>query len=899
MKKKLFLFLGLGLIVLLFAACESSNLVNVTFDAKNGSAVTVIDYSKQIEAGGDVYVTEPTTTPANSGKGFLGWYTAASGGDLYQFASTKLTKSITIYAHWNDGPTISWYTKGAGNIASSTADVAAAPTVTKAGFKLEGWYHGLSGKTIYDNIPASFPLSVAENTTYYAYWEPLNSATVNWSHDETYYTSISDSAVIVLNPLTWEWSHEQSFIGLLSTSLYGDEVAWDKAIADGVADYAGDFSKINSGEYGIMKLDYAYYLLGATAYPEDANGDDHIIDGVFDRQVAIEASSSIWTYHLNSNIKFQNGDPVNADTYEYSLKQYLDPVLLNSRSNSYYRTADNKTGYPIKNAFEYFSEDTTWDNVGFTKIDDLSFSIEFNEPVSQMTAMGFGDIRLVHPATYEASLDSERKSSNYGTPVNKFVSYGAYIMKSWDEGQKFVFNKNYDYINKERILYKSYEYTILPSSTPLAAKDLFLSGGLSVLGLNKDFYADFAERENIYRDYSGFAGYLIVNTDNKATHPGILYDIRFRQALLLGLDREYYATNEYAPNLANLLPIPVEIRSYAEDPDPYVESGQHLDLLEELGIPADSTGYLPQRAKELFTAAYNDWIADGNVGKVSLRLLTENDDFSIDMSNGFKRLLEGVFGTDKLEIFLDIRESTVYALATRSHDFDLLFNSVGFGSSSGLQDAYPFIGLIPAFIGASSFGLNSPYEDEAHMPAYIKELQSTYVDGYSDLVDEIVSVDFTNLYAYLTDLIDSESDAYFPAWDNIYELLIAVEDDPETEEDETKEAGWLVGCWFDFIDPYSELSKGFWDSDTSEPYEGANIDIYNWVAALERIFYKWVPLIPVVGRSSATLYADSITILWPDYSEIWGWGPGACRFINTDPEFANGIYVAAANTYIK
>ena len=72
---------------------EILNPVTVTFDPQNGSAVS----AATVEQG--TTVAKPAD-PTRSGYTFRGWYTAATGGSLWNFATGAVTANTTLYAHW-------------------------------------------------------------------------------------------------------------------------------------------------------------------------------------------------------------------------------------------------------------------------------------------------------------------------------------------------------------------------------------------------------------------------------------------------------------------------------------------------------------------------------------------------------------------------------------------------------------------------------------------------------------------------------------------------------------------------------------------------------------------------------------------------------------------------------
>jgi oligopeptide transport system substrate-binding protein len=72
---------------------------------------------------------------------------------------------------------------------------------------------------------------------------------------------------------------------------------------------------------------------------------------------------------LNESLTWQDGTPINADTYIYSMQQYLNPDMKNYRANNYY-TGD----YAIAGASGYFhsgeiANQENYSNAGYTVAD--------------------------------------------------------------------------------------------------------------------------------------------------------------------------------------------------------------------------------------------------------------------------------------------------------------------------------------------------------------------------------------------------------------------------------------------------------------------------------------------------------------------------------------------------
>jgi len=867
MIKKLILAVSTLLLALVLVACGGKKTVE--FDTQGGSAVASVEVSK------NETVAMPDD-PTKDGLTFVGWYTDEDGDDEFNF-TTPITKNTTLYAVWTDEVLVRFDDRVLGvldakQFLGTTGGNATKPAdPVREGYTFEGWYTTKAGLTWLEEEPVSFPLAVSESTNLYAYWEPVNSKDVDYSKDQTYFTSLDSSSTLILSPLENKWSHESDFLDLMSTQLYSTEVDWDLAVEQGVAEYPGDFSNIFSadnpdGEFNIEALDYHNILVGATHFPIDSNGDEHLTaDGSYDRDAAATFKDTEWTIKIRDDIYFETGKNVTAADYEYTLKQFLDQTQNNYRANLFYKTEENKNGSPIVNSYEYFTGTADWDSVGFEVLDDYSFKVSFSEPISQSEAVGFADnIRLVEETAYEASLTADGTSSTYGTPESPYVSYGEYLIKSWDENQSLVFNKNYDYVLKGTVNYKSYNYQIVDDLST------------SVLGLTNDYYAKYAEDDNLYKSWDGYPQYLVINTadakvDNADERPEILFDVNFRQALLYGFNRTEYATSIYAPNTATVLPVPLDTKSYIQDKLYYSASPNHLAVLESLGIDASSNGYIPTKAKQLFDTAYADWLAAGNTGKITIELLTDNDDFSLSLTTYVKNSYEELFGADKFEMVLDSKEQSAVSQDLANWDFDISLNSIGFGSSVGVFWQYPAIAFMGDIIGGGDLGLSQPYDASTE-------------SGYgSYLFDTEITIDLTNTYNFLDAMgEDKMIEDELTGHKKIYDFLKASVDE---ETGETKAAGIYQGDLYSLAIILLTEDTPF-DGSAKEPFSGATVDTWAITAAFEEVFFGNPTVIPTVTRSSATVYADNVKIDWPAYSTAFGWGSARYRYLTTDPDFA-------------
>jgi oligopeptide transport system substrate-binding protein len=945
------------------------------------------------------------------------------------------SSSISQAPSSTSATTVTFDSKGGSAVAPAAVNVngtLAAPTApTRPGYRFGGWFKGRPGLTWLEPAPVSFPLTVRASETLYAYWEPLNSKTISYTNAETYFTSLSIDTGAIFNPMTYQYNHEDSIMGDMSTSLYSTEVDWDLAISQGVADFIGDFSKIESGEFSVDSLDFSNILIGATSFPKDIDGDDFTVDGKYDRLIAAQTGRSQWIFEMRNDIFFENGTRVDASVVEYSLKQYLDPIQANRRSTGYYqRVGTQDSGVPILNAeayrFQTAEAPVAWSTVGFEKFADNPFKFKITtwKNISQAAAVGFGNIRLVEPTIYQASL-TNGANSTYGTPANPFVSYGAYLIKSWSDNQRIVLNKNFDFVRRDLINYKSivYEFT----ASPAANVQLFEAGQLSQTGLLGADFVKYAENPGIKFSWSGYPQYMIVNYAPSRQASGgyvksaITQDARFRQALFFAFDRDTYTSTIYTPNASSVLPVPANIKAYLEDPLAYAESPQHLANLSEFGIPSGTNGYLPQRAVQLFEAALADFKAANPsfTGPINLRLVALEGVLNVQLTTFVKNQLETAFNTPGLQdkLIVNVITSPQAALnATLGNwDFDLNLVNLGFGSSTGVHWQYGSISFMVAAFFGPSFGVNLPFAtgvggnrdftltknsiertftiapgsavltggdttglvagnrvigDNIPATATIKSITNATTLELSSAVAASATAGTRNLVIGAGATITAGNTANLvvgqavsgtgiPAGSRITRLdsatsmtlnnpvtasgvtsvainpTIDLRNDPtsflnramnidlsatlEYFEDQGEDwiyeedtAGDLVreghsilyeallartgkaaGIYAESLLDLITLMYNFdtpYDATRSAPFPGATQEVWSIVAAMERVFFEVMPLVPTAALQSAIIYAPNVVILWPEYSVTFGWGPTRLRFLNTDPDFFNGLY---------
>ena len=146
-----------------------------------------------------------------------------------------------------------------------------------------------------------------------------------------------------------------------------------------------------------------------------------------------------WTVKLRDDLKWTDGTPIDAYTYEYSIKMQIDPKLVNTGASYVFDPV------VVKNAKQYFlGEVTDWAEVGVKVLDQYTIQFELEYPCSDIDFYTSFCLYVnpVKQDLYESLMNADRTSTTYGTTLETSPSCGYYVMTEWvpESHQMFVIN---------------------------------------------------------------------------------------------------------------------------------------------------------------------------------------------------------------------------------------------------------------------------------------------------------------------------------------------------------------------------------------------------------------------------------------------------------------------------
>lgn len=388
---------------------------------------------------------------------------------------------------------------------------------------------------------------------------------------------------------------------------------------------------------------------------------------------------TVWTFELRDDLKFSDGTPITAHTYEYSYKMLLDPILKN------YKFSILADDLNIKNAASYFSGACEWDDVGIKVIEGNKLQITLEKPLSKSEFQNvFAEsvaTSPVNPKIYEKCFSYDRMENNYGMDIEKISCSGPYFIEKWIPKESIRYVKSHNDVLGELYKVDVIEETLC--NNQIEANQLFHEDKIDHIKIFSKKYFDYSKEKNVYKEDVECIWTMFVNMDSK-DNP-ILNNKDFRTALFYGVDREAITKDV----LGGSTPAPYFIPKGV-----YVDTErEYRETKEAKKIVPENYGHDKKKAKKAFDKAYKD---NGNK-KVTVTLkYTDSSDDIESISKYLEKSYEELFGKDKFNLELEpLPFITVYE-NMESENYDLAIGAWRGSAFSPWKDMQVYTSDYPA-----------------------------------------------------------------------------------------------------------------------------------------------------------------------------------------------------------
>ncbi|SYX85204.1 peptide ABC transporter substrate-binding protein [Paenibacillus alvei] len=370
----------------------------------------------------------------------------------------------------------------------------------------------------------------------------------------------------------------------------------------------------------------------------------------------------VWTFKLKEGMKWTDGTPITAKTYEYSYKMLLDPKLANRNAFVLFNNI------PVVSANKYFKGEAKWEDVGIKAKDDTTLEITLESEMPDIDILtlfaGGGSTSPVHEKLYEGGMKPDHSGTTYGTTLEQVPSSGTYRLTEWVRDQHHTFEKNPD--SPLATVYKPDRIETRVVSEVSTRVQLWEKGEIDSVTISGDQFDKYGEDPRVvYTEAEGVWGFFVNSTSD--SNP-ILKNNDFRKALYYGIDRDKITKGIFKTYKS----APYYVSSICMVGD-YTEGKRYRDSEEaKLAVPPGS-GYEPDKAKEFFEKAYK---ANGNK-KITVEITYfDSQETMKRTAEVTQEIYENLFGKDKLTIKLRAMPPMSAYDAYKEGKFDLGIGSM-------------------------------------------------------------------------------------------------------------------------------------------------------------------------------------------------------------------------------
>ena len=317
----------------------------------------------------------------------------------------------------------------------------------------------------------------------------------------------------------------------------------------GVAFAAPALAQMKNGQELAANQAYTYRLLDSLrsldpqliSSVEDSDFARGIFEGLFDEDgngnlvpadavsYTVSPDKLVYTFKLRQDEKWTNGQPVTAQDYVYAWRRLVDPKLASEYA--YYLELAQ-----VKNAAQVTAGKMPSTALGVKALDDFTLQVTLENPIPYFTKM------LTNTSVFPVPKDVVEKYGDKWTRPENIVSNGAYTLKAWIDGERYVEVKNPNYWDAKDVVMSP--VTALVINDEDAAFTRWKAGELDRTAVPSGQYPNLKKQfPNEARSVPYACSYIYeINMDPKKGNPA-LQDVRVRKALSLAINRDVIVNN--------------------------------------------------------------------------------------------------------------------------------------------------------------------------------------------------------------------------------------------------------------------------------------------------------------------------------------------------------------------
>ena len=318
----------------------------------------------------------------------------------------------------------------------------------------------------------------------------------------------------------------------------------------------------------------------------------------------IQVDDYNWQIKLREGATFQNGHPINADTWIFTFQQQLNPQMAPRMATFLYDNA-----ITIVNGEEYLMQGTegypatvAWEDVGLKKVDDYTIQLTTTDTgyVPDDIKKHFDNRNMVpvDPELWAECLSADGLTTSYGSDLEHFAGCGPYIFDSWEYDSIQVYKKNEAHWNADKYNFDTIEVRIVPEMN--ARVELFEKGDIYSLSPDANTIESYIDDPRMTSYGSTSVTHIDINCKNPSNP--ISGSVNYRKAIYHSIDRELAAASIFGHMEPTGVYVNTQAGMLSESALTYRESeyGQAVtDMVESWG----PYGYNPEMALDYLNKA--------------------------------------------------------------------------------------------------------------------------------------------------------------------------------------------------------------------------------------------------------------------------------------------------------
>ncbi|MGH2562713.1 MAG: peptide ABC transporter substrate-binding protein [Thermomicrobiales bacterium] len=247
----------------------------------------------------------------------------------------------------------------------------------------------------------------------------------------------------------------------------------------------------------------------------------------------VSPDGKVYTFTMRQGATWSNGDPVTARDFEWTYQRLLTPqgtaAGVTLGANSYQPTLG------IVGARDFLGGIVTdWAQVGIKTLDEQRLEITLENPnLDFLLLLTHPSMLPLHPATLEALPEDWQLPENW-------VGNGPFVLTEWVINSNAQLAPNEQYWDRQNVLLSGVEVQLVEGEDTTGAV-AYESGEVEIVGLLPADIVRFQSDPELSEQMRTIEGGSVIYLAVLRSRNPVMEDVRVRQALALGMDRETIA----------------------------------------------------------------------------------------------------------------------------------------------------------------------------------------------------------------------------------------------------------------------------------------------------------------------------------------------------------------------